>query len=148
MEEIRTIELQSNTRSRSIKKVSRKSKVIYYSNLKKVIISINACITLALIILLSVGYTDMLSISSNNHLLNTSNEQLQIELSSIQEIVENSNSEKKIERIAMSRLDMIYPTDKNIVKLDKEINDTQVGFYSDSDKEDKSFITELTNLFR
>lgn len=148
MEEIRSIELKSNTRVKSRKKVSRKSKVIYYSNLKKVIISINACITLALIILLSVGYTDMLSISSNNLLLNSSNEELQIELSSIQEIVENSNSDKKIEKIAMSRLDMIYPTDKNIVKLDKESNDTQVGFNSDDTEEDKSIISEITDLFR
>lgn len=148
MEEIRSIELKSNTRVKSRKKVSRKSKVIYYSNLKKVIISINACITLALIILLSVGYTDMLSISSNNLILNSSNEELQIELSSIQEIVENSNSDKKIEKIAMSRLDMIYPTDKNIVKLDKESNDTQVGFNSDDTEEDKSIISEITDLFR
>lgn len=148
MEEIRSIELKSNTRVKSRKKLSRKSKAIYYSNLKKLIISINACITLALIILLSVGYTDMLSISSNNLILNSSNEELQIELSSIQEIVENSNSDKKIEKIAMSRLDMIYPTDKNIVKLDKEINDTQVGFNSDSSEEEKSIISEITDLFR
>lgn len=148
MEEIRSIELKSNTRVKSRKKLSRKSKAIYYSNLKKLIISINACITLTLIILLSVGYTDMLSISSNNLILNSSNEELQIELSSIQEIVENSNSDKKIEKIAMSRLDMIYPTDKNIVKLDKEINDTQVGFNSDSSEEEKSIISEITDLFR
>lgn len=148
MEEIRSIELKSNTRVKSRKKISRKSKAIYYSNLKKLIISINACITLALIILLSVGYTDMLSISSNNLILNSSNEELQIELSSIQEIVENSNSDKKIEKIAMSRLDMIYPTDKNIIKLDKEINDTQVGFNSDSSEEEKSIISEITDLFR
>lgn len=148
MEEIRSIELKSNTRVKSRKKLSRKSKAIYYSNLKKLIISINACITLTLIILLSVGYTDMLSISSNNLILNSSNEELQIELSSIQEIVENSNSDKKIEKIAMSRLDMIYPTDKNIVKLDKEINDTQVGFNRDSSEEEKSIISEITDLFR
>ena len=148
MEEIRSIELKSNTRVKSRKKLSRKSKAIYYSNLKKLIISINACITLTLIILLSVGYTDMLSISSNNLILNSSNEELQIELSSIQEIVENSNSDKKIEKIAMSRLDMIYPTDKNIIKLDKEINDTQVGFNRDSSEEEKSIISEITDLFR
>lgn len=148
MEEIRLIEIKPNTRENSRKKISRRSKFIYYSNMKKVIISINACITLALIILLSVGYTDMLSISSNNLILNSSNEELQIELSSIQEILENSNSDKKIEKIAISRLGMIYPTDENIVKLDKENKDTQVGFNSEDTEENKSIISELTDLFR
>ncbi len=148
MEEIRLIEIKPNTRENSRKKISKRSKFIYYSNMKKVIISINACITLALIILLSVGYTDMLSISSNNLILNSSNEELQIELSSIQEILENSNSDKKIEKIAISRLGMIYPTDENIVKLDKENKDTQVGFNSEDTEENKSIISELTDLFR
>ncbi|MDO4605590.1 MAG: hypothetical protein Q4B23_06405 [Helcococcus sp.] len=148
MEEIILIEIKPNTRENSRKKISKRSKFIYYSNMKKVIISINACITLALIILLSVGYTDMLSISSNNLILNSSNEELQIELSSIQEILENSNSDKKIEKIAISRLGMIYPTDENIVKLDKENKDTQVGFNSEDTEENKSIISELTDLFR
>lgn len=148
MEEIRLIETKLNTRENSRKKVSRKSKAIYYSNLKKIIISINACITLALIILLSVGYTDMLNISSNNLLIDSSNSDLQTELSSIKEIVENSNSNKKIEKIAMSRLGMIYPTEKNFIKLDKEINETQVGFNSDEKEDNKSIISEITDLFR
>ncbi|MGY3776323.1 hypothetical protein [Helcococcus sueciensis] len=148
MEEIRLIETKLNTRENSRKKVSRKSKAIYYSNLKKIIISINACITLTLIILLSVGYTDMLNISSNNLLIDSSNSDLQTELSSIKEIVENSNSNKKIEKIAMSRLGMIYPTEKNFIKLDKEINETQVGFNSDENENNKSIISEITDLFR
>lgn len=148
MEEIRLIETKLNTRENSRKKVSRKSKAIYYSNLKKIIISINACITLTLIILLSVGYTDMLNISSNNLLIDSSNSDLQTELSSIKDIVENSNSNKKIEKIAMSRLGMIYPTERNFIKLDKEINETQVGFNSDENENNKSIISEITDLFR
>lgn len=148
MEEIRLIETKLNTRENSRKKVIRKSKAIYYSNLKKIIISINACITLTLIILLSVGYTDMLNISSNNLLIDSRNSDLQTELSSIKEIVENSNSNKKIEKIAMSRLGMIYPTEKNFIKLDKEINETQVGFNSDENENNKSIISEITDLFR
>ncbi len=148
MEEIRLIETKLNTRENSRKKVSRKSKAIYYSNLKKIIISINACITLALIILLSVGYTDMLNISSNNLMIDSNNSDLQTELSSIKAIVENSNSNKKIEKIAMSRLGMIYPTEKNFIKLDKEMNETQVGFNSDEKENNKSIISEITDLFR
>lgn len=148
MEDIRKIKLQSNTNLKANSLAKTNKKVKSYKILKQKIIKLNTCISIGLIILLSVGYTDMVGISSNNLLLESENQELMTELSSIKEIAENSNSDERIKKIAMSRLDMIFPTQKNIVELDKESEEVQVGLINDKNESNKSIFSTITDLFR
>lgn len=125
MEKLDKIKLNSNYNIstnilKNKKNIRSKERVKYYADLKFKIIIFNICISLALGILLAVGYTDMVGISSDKLLLENKNYNLEVELNTLNDTLLVNDKDKKIEKIAKTILNMVYPTSKNLVKLDNQ----------------------------
>ncbi|MFL8968634.1 hypothetical protein ACKA04_01045 [Helcococcus kunzii] len=158
MEGLKRIQTNSlnSTRAISLPEEKRKSKVraksINYGKMFRNFAIVNTCLIVLLIVLLSVGYTDLLSISSNNSILESKNNELSVEVSSLKEIVAPFNSDKRIESIAKSRLDMVYPISEDIAKVEENNEEKLISindFTVDSQENNSnSIFTVLTNFFR
>ncbi|EHR33987.1 hypothetical protein HMPREF9709_00923 [Helcococcus kunzii ATCC 51366] len=158
MEGLKRIQTNSLNRTRAISlpEEKRKSKVrsksINYGKMFRNFAIVNTCLIVLLIVLLSVGYTDLLSISSNNSILESKNNELSVEVSSLKEIVAPFNSDKRIESIAKSRLDMVYPSSEDIAKVEENNEEKLISindFTVDSQENNSnSIFTVLTNFFR
>ncbi|MCT1795595.1 hypothetical protein [Helcococcus kunzii] len=158
MEGLKRIQTNSLNRTRAISlpEEKRKSKVraksINYGKMFRSFAIVNTCLIVLLIVLLSVGYTDLLSISSNNSILESKNNELSVEVSSLKEIVAPFNSDKRIESIAKSRLDMVYPSSEDIAKVEENNEEKLISindFTVDSQENNSnSIFTVLTNFFR
>lgn len=158
MEGLKRIQTNSLNRTRAISlpEEKRKSKVraksINYGKMFRNFAIVNTCLIVLLIVLLSVGYTDLLSISSNNSILESKNNELSVEVSSLKEIVAPFNSDKRIESIAKSRLDMVYPSSEDIAKVEENKEEKLISindFTVDSQENNSnSIFTVLTNFFR
>ncbi|WP_282926807.1 hypothetical protein [Helcococcus kunzii] len=158
MEGLKRIQTNSlnSTRAISLPEEKRKSKAraksINYGKMFRNFAIVNTCLIVLLIVLLSVGYTDLLSISSNNSILESKNNELSVEVSSLKEIVAPFNSDKRIESIAKSRLDMVYPSSEDIAKVEENNEEKLISindFTVDSQENNSnSIFTVLTNFFR
>lgn len=158
MEGLKRIQTNSLNRTRAIslpeekRKSKARAKSINYGKMFRNFAIVNTCLIVLLIVLLSVGYTDLLSISSNNSILESKNNELSVELSSLKEIVAPFNSDKRIESIAKSRLDMVYPSSEDIAKVEENNEEKLISindFTVDSQENNSnSIFTVLTNFFR
>lgn len=158
MEGLKRIQTNSLDSSRAISLPIKKSRTkvktrsLNYNKMFRNFAIINTCLIVLLIVLLSVGYTDLLNISSNNSILESKNNELSIEVSSLNEIIAPFNSDKRIESIAKSRLDMVYPSKNDIAKVEdnKEEKIISINDFTVDSQENNSnsIFTVLTNLFR
>ncbi len=90
-----------------------------------------------LIILLVVGYTDMVKINSDLIILEAANKDLAQEKNSLEFKLEPYLNKSRIENLAKEKLHMIYPTNDHIVKL-KEDSDSSNLMVKDSVNKDKN----------
>lgn len=154
LKKIQTNSFNSSARSISLprKRSNTKMRSLNIEKMFRNFAILNTCLIFILIVVLSVGYTDLLSLSSSNSILEDTNNELAVEVNSLNEILTPFNSDKRIESIAKSRLDMVYPSGDDIAKTDNSNEEKLVSlndFTVDSkENNSNSIITVLTNFFR
>lgn len=133
----------------------RKTKVVKrsYAKFKTKIIAVNLVLSLIFVIMISGNNTEMVNISSNNSVLEQANRDLYVQLNSLESMNLDMNSKNRIEQVAQSRLDMVYPSSDNIVELEISSQEKLVDFSEESihasDIDDKkSIISAITDIFR
>lgn len=89
-----------------------------YLSLKKKLIGINICATILLIMMLVVGYSEMVGINSNKNIISAENNDYKIEINSLEDIVTPYRSTERIRSIATTKLEMVVPKSEHIVKLE------------------------------
>lgn len=158
MEDIRNIELNnfgkeiSSKKRISRKKIKAKTKIyrINYVKVKKNIIGLNIFISIALTILLAGEYSEMVKLSSDNLVKEDIIIDSNVQLNSLENMILESQSKNRIEKIAKNRLNMIYPTEESYVKLDS--NQKIVDLNDLKTKNDKialkSIESTLNKIFR
>lgn len=158
MEDIRNIELNnfgkeiSSKKRISRKKIKAKTKIyrINYVKVKKNIIGLNIFISIALSILLAGEYSEMVKLSSDNLVKEDMIIDSNVQLNSLENMILESQSKNRIEKIAKNRLNMIYPTEESYVKLDS--NQKIVDLNDLKTKNDKialnSIESTLNKIFR
>lgn len=158
MEDIRNIELNnfgkeiSSKKRISRKKIKAKTKIyrINYVKVKKNIIGLNIFISIALTILLAGEYSEMVKLSSDNLVKEDMIIDSNVQLNSLENMILESQSKNRIEKIAKNRLNMIYPTEESYVKLDS--NQKIVDLNDLKTKNDKialkSIESTLNKIFR
>lgn len=154
MENLR--ELKVNSMITSIRRVRVKSKrkvKINFETLKYNMMFINVIFSVVLFFTLIAGYSEMVHISSNNLVMQSKLDALEVDQNSLKNIAAPLQNKKRIEAIAKSRLDMIYPNKDNIVKVDSMGSDKKLVL-SDFDLKRKSnsntnsILSIITNIFR
>lgn len=119
--EIPKVKEQNNKKRKVI--VNEKTKtlnLIRNLTLKRRMVLINFIVTLILIISIVVSYTEMVKISSNIKVIEIDNESLSMEIDSLKNTLNPLISKNKIEKIATTKLNMIYPQYDNIVKTNSD----------------------------
>lgn len=118
-------------------------------SIKKVFVISASFVSFILIISIVLGYTEMVSINSNNKILQYENENLKLTIDSLELKLEPYASKERIEKIASNRLNMIYPKSTNVVKLEKKEEKVTEFVEKDKDKKsDKSLISYVNGLLR
>lgn len=156
MENLR--ELQINRTLEKGKRVSRtRSKVKLKLNtlkFKRFLIALNLSLMVIMATFLAIGYNEMVDISSNNKILAKENNELEVQISSLNTILEPFVAEKRIEKIAMTRLNMVYPSSESIAKLDENSGERIITLNDFTTRLEKqksqpfTFFSLLSNIFR
>ncbi|MFM1539327.1 septum formation initiator family protein [Helcococcus bovis] len=154
MENLR--ELKVNNLNPSIKKSrvrARRKTRINFQTLRYNMIYVNIIAIVILFFTLLVGYSEMVHISSNNLVMQGQLDVLEVDQNSLKNIATPLQNEKRIEAIAKSRLDMVYPNKENIVKVDNIKNERQLALSdfetkNNSNNKSSSVLSIITNLFR
>ena len=154
MENLR--ELKVNNLNPSIKKSrvrARRKTRINFQTLRYNMIYVNIIAIVILFFTLLVGYSEMVHISSNNLVMQSQLDVLEVDENSLKNIATPLQNEKRIEAIAKSRLDMVYPNKENIVKVDNTKNERQLALSdfetkNNSNNKSSSVLSIITNLFR
>lgn len=154
MENLR--ELKVNNLNPSIKKSrvrARRKTRINFQTLRYNMIYVNIIAIVILFFTLLVGYSEMVHISSNNLVMQGQLDVLEVDENSLKNIATPLQNEKRIEAIAKSRLDMVYPNKENIVKVDNTKNEKQLALSdfetkNNSNNKSSSVLSIITNLFR
>ncbi|MFM1525001.1 septum formation initiator family protein [Helcococcus bovis] len=154
MENLR--ELKVNNLNPSIKKSrirARRKTRINFQTLRYNMIYVNIIAIVILFFTLLVGYSEMVHISSNNLVMQGQLDVLEVDQNSLKNIATPLQNEKRIEAIAKSRLDMVYPNRENIVKVDNIKNERQLALSdfetkNNSNNKSSSVLSIITNLFR
>lgn len=108
----------TNSQNRTRSKSRAKARVNFYK--AKVYFILSASIISSLLILSVVlGYTEMVAINSNNKLVQAENEDLKLAIDSLELKLSPFASKERIEKIASTRLGMVYPGTTNIVIIEK-----------------------------
>lgn len=140
----------TSVRNRSKSKIKTKSVTINFTRLRKNLIILNTCIIVLLFILLGVGYSEQVEMSSDNLILQNNISDLSTQVNSLDQIAQSYNSSNRVEKIAQSSLNMIYPSDEDIVKT-KNNNEKLITLndflIEEQVNNSKSIYTVLTNMF-
>lgn len=164
MEDLRSIQLNngfgtiesSRTISKSRKRRLRaksKTKRLNFDKFKKNIIAFNVIMSIVLIVLLAASYSEMVTISSDNLIMEQRIADLEINLNSIENIAMKTNSENRIRKIASSRLDMVIPTSENMVAIEKNnaekiVDLDKQNIQTASTNESNSVFSIITDILR
>lgn len=155
MENIRNIKneeafLNYNTKTR--RRARRHSRAIAKTkkNIKNRIFILNVFMSIIFFILLQTGYTDLVNISSDSLITKNKNDELKLELNNLEEVLRPLKSNKRIEKIAKARLNMVKPTLENIVEINNE-NSKSINIADltpENFKNKENILSALANIFR
>lgn len=164
MEDLRSIQLnngfnleESSMRRKSSRKIKTRSKtrttVLNFNKFKRNIIAFNVIMSIVLIVLIAASYSEMVTISSDNLIMEQKIADLEINLNSIENIAMQTNSDNRIKKIASSRLDMVIPTSENMVAIEKNSSEKIVdldkqNIQTASTSESNSVISIITDILR
>lgn len=145
--------IYSNSYDNGINKTKVRTKSrskINVCKLKKYLTLSSSMFTLILIIYMVLGYTEMVAINSNNKLIQYENENLQLTIDELEIKLKPFANKERIEKIASSRLQMIYPKSTNIVKItDKPYKEDKEFVKKGLEKaRDKSLLSYVNDLIR
>lgn len=156
MEDLRRIQVNNmasrinrSSKTKTRKKTKTNSKALVKLS---VLIASSLSIVITLVLLIS-NLSLMVSLSSNNKLAEYKLADLEIELNYMENLYNENNSLKKVEKIATSRLDMVYPNNDSIVVVNKDHTQKVVDGNTTNEeiaKNEKnlSIINQIGNFFR
>lgn len=155
MENLKILDIHSEYKQeRKVEKSLIKSNsrsISKYYLLKKKLVAIFGLVSVIMFILLSVGYTEMLNIQSNNKILTRENSNLVIEKNNLIEIVKPYRDVNRIRKIAADNLNMKMPDIDSYALIKNEGNIVSLSDFNVNDIESDtspSILKIFSNIFR
>ncbi len=144
----KTEELAVRQRQRNLSKKEKLKKHREKQAKKRfVFLSSSIILSAVLIILLVVGYTDMVKINSDLIILEAANKDLAQEKNSLEFKLEPYLNKSRIENLAKEKLHMIYPTNDHIVKLKEDSDNSNLMVEKEEKTNNKDSIMNLISKF-